>query len=520
MDSIELFASHVCDQLAKFAQVRVRLIEIYDSLSNCCSTGGNKKSFDDLNELLKAIQLDSESFFHHPSLALLRHSFMNELDVLMNLFQANQALQGWLFYPALSYIQEAHTKLGVAVARKDSMIYSTYNGNNSVSGSANAPSSTGNNASISIPILSQFLREKLPFQAQQTVQVSGVNQAVPTSVTPVNTPTLKQSDSGNSLQQMFLSSSVTNQSSSSSLAPTVYNRSNSISSASNVQMSINSLPSSVGVSPNFHSSILTMPALYLWLNRFKLFLLSKYTFYFHTLLMVNLVPVPKLFSSSPPLGCGMETPNLQDHPQIPPTLSNLTNLLVQTEINMQKLTNGKFLFDIHSRIVQQLKKYEHCCCLLLLLDVFEANKINVQGRNHISFQSMGYKSPYSGNVLANRELNTLDGIQQVIYCHPREACSRINLVELVDIVQQRKIKQEGEDLFHFDKISPSSSIMMLKPDWCYTLVLINDGKKLTEKDVNHLAIVLKEICFLLKGSKVFASLKDGSIAGSGSPGAR
>lgn len=127
----------------------------------------------------------------------------------------------------------------------------------------------------------------------------------------------------------------------------------------------------------FHpiSALPNLPSLIHWLNRYKLFLLSKYTFYFHTPLLTNFTP-----TSSGTFNFNFQSALVSSGP----TLGNMSSHYAQVESIYRQHLGKQLQVDFHGKIVQFLKKCDQTHVLLVL---------DRHARGEIS--TRGYRSPYS-----------------------------------------------------------------------------------------------------------------------------
>ena len=331
IESMDRFAAHLCGQLVYYCMVRIDMIDLYEKIATPCV---NSK-FCNVNDFLisvEKIQNLSESNFHHPVLSYLKFLFSAECDILLNLLNVHVLLQDWKYLESLFNLQEAHNKLNMIINMRD-----TIQLGNSM-GQPQSPKVPNTFGGIN------FLRRN--FTSSSLTSSGSSNISAPTLSVPVN-------PSGN----------FSPLSSSTSFAFPIPKESSSVSIVSNVSNISKSSMKSLNPS--------SLPLLIQWLIRYKQFLLSKYSFYFHSLLMVHLTPS----------SVGSSTFNVSNSSSISNANSSATNY-ANTEFLMKHLCS-KHLYDFHQRIVQNIKKYDSTYVILIFDGHSTGNVIN-----------SGYRSPY------------------------------------------------------------------------------------------------------------------------------
>ena len=473
------------------------MIDLYDKLSNVCS-GKKFCIVDECLKQLEAIHLNADRNFHHPILNQLKTMFMFECDILLNLLQVHTSIQNWKFLDSMFLLQEAHNKLNMMANKRDNMI------NNMNNSALIKPQS----ANLFSPLLSN---------SAATNNASAIRRNLTNS---------SLSSSGSSNLSVLLTSTATNNGSTNhspilSTPLNHFNYSNQYSTTVNQQMS--KMPPR-----NFNST--SMPILIQWLNRYKLFLLSKYSFYFHSLLIMHLAPISSFTAS------------------IGSTLNYNSNTnYSQMESTMIKLCS-KHLYDFHVKIVQFVRKMDPSN-VILIFDTHDRDE----------FSLSGYRSPYlkkeipKGNFNFNviHWFNVFLGINSlpIIYSYPDEF-SKYRIPSLIMIMNRRNEELNSHDsvVIEQDKPSdglppstqsgcsaiinnnqittnsscinqpssptslsqnqlPNATYFLVKPDPDFIMALICEQKKM-DKDT-HIVTFMQEMTTLLKGAKIFASLRNG-----------
>lgn len=344
LESLDRFAAHLSGQLLHYVKVRIDMIDLYDKLS-CICPGRKFCLMDECLRTLNAIHISADRHFHHPILSRLKTMFMFECDILLSLLHVHTNIQSWKFLDSLFFLQEAHNKLNMMANIRDSNLSSLY--------SANTLGKPGSGSAIS-PLITSASSSAL----RRNVTSSSLSSSGSSSLgVPPTNGSLSGLTTGS-----IISAMGGNHSPSNPLTPMgnfVYPSQYTSLYGSPKLFSSNSR----------QLSTTNMPLLIQWLNRFKLFLLSKYSFYFHSLLMVHLTPSSIASSISASIGTSSST-----H-------SSSANY-AQIESQMRQLCS-KHLYDFHSRIVQFVRKFDSSYVIL----IFEPNA-------KMDFSTSGYRSPY------------------------------------------------------------------------------------------------------------------------------
>ncbi|XP_072154244.1 KICSTOR subunit 2 isoform X2 [Bemisia tabaci] len=100
----------ISNQLCQYLTARVQLVELYERMYSV-STSNKHIKFDELSAQVAAIADAHAYSFSDVLLSPIKASWSFECEVLKQLLAAQQELQNWLFVPALSHLNTAHTHL-------------------------------------------------------------------------------------------------------------------------------------------------------------------------------------------------------------------------------------------------------------------------------------------------------------------------------------------------------------------------------------------------------------------------
>ena len=208
-----------------------------------------------LIESLRIIHQNAEQSFHHPVLSHLKFMFLFECDILLGLLNLHTTIQNFKYLESLFYLQDAHNKLNLIAALRDQIV-THVPGNNNVSSANSSGSGSG--------FQEKFRRNITSSSLASSISSIGNSSNAGLQVPPV------QSTIGGSIAASGLPSP---------------------SSLTNTSFIYPYQSTGIYIQPKFsqrHNSFATMPPLFQWLNRLKQFLLSKYSFYFHSVLLNHL----------------------------------------------------------------------------------------------------------------------------------------------------------------------------------------------------------------------------------------
>ncbi|KAI7691035.1 KICSTOR complex protein C12orf66 -like protein [Sarcoptes scabiei] len=448
--SIDQFAGHICGQLTNYCKIRVEMIDFYEKLTSFLPVSSDKLCvLEDCLSVLNGIQERADDSFHHPVLSKIKAMLMFECNVLLSLLKANSHLQKWQYLETLFCLQDAHNKINrLSNPKEYSLGYSLS--------------------------MSPFLPVSSALSTRN--RASNANSLNSSSANLSNLP--YQMNTGN--QNMM--SSHQKDGLSSALAATA----------------------SKNLFQRAYFETKSIPMLIQWFIKYKLFLLSKYSFYFHSLLLVHLTPIQSSSNSvSQSITSSTSLSSLLSQN------SNMASNCSQAEIFIKNVCAKYFIYDFHTKIVQFFKKLDSSQIVLIL---------NAHG---IDVSMTGYKSPF-----IRKEHPQGRDSMPIIYSYPID--SNFNRHPTLIMIMNNRMKEldNGDSVVieHDSKMISNSEIdqietntviqlpvtyYMIRPDPSYTLALVCESKR-SERDA-HIVAFLKEMLFSLRDNKIFANLKAGNL---------
>lgn len=496
IESMDRFAAHLSGQLIHYVHVRIEMIDLYEKL--CCTNIGKKFCIlNDFLAMVKDIHAQADRNFHHPVLNQLKTMFMFECDIIQSLLNVHVSIQDWKFLDSLFYLQDAHNKLNMMANLRDHMVnqYQSITSNIKSSHSPLSQSTMGGQSTLSSSSSTTNLRRNITSSSWSSSGSSSLSIATTVTGNTITTQSSNPTNPGNF----------------------IYGANQSLYMPTN---------SSKFFSRNFNSS--TMPLLIQWLNRFKLFLLSKYSFYFHSLLMIHLAPLSVASNFTSSIGSSSNHNSSANYAQI--------------ESQMRQLCS-KHLYDFHTRIVQFVRKCDSSYAILIF---------DTHGKEE--FSNIGYRSPflkkevpkginsypiiysYPGEFPKNRipslimimndrikELNSSDNVivehdkplteqsVQITSSNASTSTGQSSTTAVAAETSSTTTTTTGTSTISVANQSlPNATYFMVRPDPDFTLTIICEQTKKQERD-NHIISFLQEITILLKGSRIFSNLRGGSL---------
>ncbi|KAH7643453.1 kicstor complex protein c12orf66-like isoform x3 [Dermatophagoides farinae] len=555
LDSLDQFAGHLCGQLIIYCKVRVEMIDFYERLATVAGshhqhcqqqqqqqqTISNKfLQLDDFLQTLNDIHSRAEDSFHHPVLTRLKIMFMFECDIMLALVRGHQSIQQWRYLESLFALQEAHNKIGRLANPKEFFI-----------GNQMLLSMVAGNAGSSAVIVNgppSFRQNSLPpttggqqAKVNQTSASSGQNNnQIPLTGSTSSSPSVANINTMGGRPYSPLSPNFV-------YPNTTTGTSSSSSSSTSTKFLFRTIQQQQQQQHDSGSSSLVLldsksiPSLIQWFNRFKLFLLSKYSFYFHSLLMIHLTPIqssgPSSSSSSSSTTTIAATSSSPSSTIIQSmTLTNSLSSLInqsqysptsnyqQTDNYMRNLfarhgNHSNQFCDFHSRIVQFIRKIgsDFQSCIVLVW--------NIQGKSNASLA--GYRAPHIDSVIAQGRSPL-----PIIYCYPLEAnmnrhpflimimeshSNELNNSDVVVIEHDRNGPQQSTtttiDSNHHGSINSLSTLLngtyfLTRPDPDMTLSLIVESKRpITERDQNYMQFFMQDLSLSLRDTKILQSFR-------------
>lgn len=445
LDSMDRFAAHLSGQLVHYVKVRIEMIDLYDRLSSVCgggAAGSMSRKFVLMEELYRSLKETHDSadrHFHHPVLSRLKAMFMFEADVLLSLLTAHISIQGWHFLEALFLLQEATNKLNLMANARD-MVLKALNGG---SGNVSAPAVPGVTGPVVSPLISSsgsvsggtgnlrrnFTNASLSSSGSSTL-------SVPSSAAAAAATAVSGTATGSSSSAALPSAASPGGSTLSAMSHFIFPGSgwSNMPTKSGGGFFTSGKSSSSSGATAAAASAANMPLLIQWLHRFKLYLLSKYSFYFHSLLMVHLTPasiaaaasiastgggggsgsnsatgsVSSFTASLASVGSSKDHHHHGHHHGHHHHSHSSSANYAQMEAQMRQLCAKQCPpFDFHSKIVQFVRKYD-ATYVILLFDIKD------QGMNR-EFNVSGYRSPFT-----KKEEPTGIKTYPIVYAYPVE----------------------------------------------------------------------------------------------------
>lgn len=361
LDSLDQFSSHICGQLINYCKIRIEMIDFYERLTNINQVSNGK--FWKIDECLQMlIDIHNRADFSHPVFRRIKMMLMFESEILIALLQAHQYIQQWKYLESLFSLQDAHNKINRMANPKEFFF--------------------GNTLLAPIVVNSTSAGSQKPSPSSPVV----TNLSSLTRCRNIGTSSSLSSSGSSNLSAPFAKDSGDNHSPISPNTNFIYPVKEHINLTSNL---VGNTTTGKHLFQRDHKPIAitdfkSIPLLIQWFHKFKLFLLSKYTFYFHSLLMVHLTPVQSASVSSVTQSFTSITSSTSLSSLISQNTSSASNYN-QTELFMRNLCVKCLPFDFHTKIVHFIRKLDSSYFVVIL---------NTNGQ---AISLTGYQSPYIQN---------------------------------------------------------------------------------------------------------------------------
>lgn len=366
LDSLDHFSCYICGQLIKYCKIRIDMIDFYERLTTISHVSNGKFwKIDDCLQMLIDIY-ERANNFSHPVFRRIKMTLMFECEILLALLQAHQYIQQWKYLESLFSLQDAHNKINRMANPKEFFFGNTLLASIVINSTSTGGSSTGysQKPSPSSPVVTSLssLNRCRNFGTSSSLSSSGSSN--------LSAPFAK--DSGDNHSPISPSTNF------------IYPVKENINLTSN-------LPGNTSTGKHLFqrdykpipiTDFKSIPLLIQWFHKFKLFLLSKYTFYFHSLLMIHLAPVQSAsVSSSVTQSFTSITSSTSLSSLISQNTSSASNYN-QTELFIRNLCAKCLPFDFHTKIVHFIRKLDSSYFVVIL---------NTNGQ---AISLTGYQSPY------------------------------------------------------------------------------------------------------------------------------
>ncbi|KAH9418619.1 hypothetical protein DERP_003944 [Dermatophagoides pteronyssinus] len=529
LDSLDQFAGHLCGQLIIYCKVRIEMIDFYERLAmaggshhnnhqNCQQQHQQQQQnftnkfiqLDDFLQTINDLHSRAEDSFHHPVLTRLKIMFMFECDIILALLRCHHFIQKWRYMESLFALQEAHNKISRLANPKEfffenQMLLSMVAGNTIGSGTVIVNGSQTQSKQYSPPTTdgqttksnqtgvnsASGQNNQMSLGASSLSSSSSSNLSVPNSsgrpyspLSPNQTHFVYPNNiTGTAMHPGSSSSSSTTPSSTSTkfLFRTVQQQQQGHQHYS-------------GFSSSMFLDTKSIPSLIQWFNRFKLFLLSKYSFYFHSLLMIHLTPIQS--SSSNIIQSMTSTNSLSSLINQSSSSSNginyqqtdnyMRNLFGKHSNNNNNNANNQF-YDFHSKIIQFIRKIGSDFQPYIVLIW------NLQGKSDISLA--GYRSPFIDTVIPQGRSSL-----PIIYSYPIEFNMNRH-PSLIMIMENHSKELNNTDIVVIEHDHPDM-----------TLALVIESKRsINERDQNHMQLFMQDLSLSLRDTKILHSFRMGKF---------